>query len=247
METKMEKTLESLAGRLDRILQAPVDGFFNFLDKFFQYSYRETENGVYGLFRTPEDISKAAKESHVRGYTNFDCLTPFPVHGLEFDMGLGRSKVPYITFFAGLTGLCIAFFLQLNVHEQIIPPLWSYLDGLPNLRSYPINIGGKPSFSWPAMVPILFELTVLIGGHTTVAGLILLAKMYRPFRKILHPEITNDRFCLWIPTDSANYDEGQVISFMQSIGAEEIAKVKEGEQSNVAAVTNPATDPQASV
>lgn len=233
MNTKLDKILENLAPKLDRALQAPVDGFFNFMDKFFRYSYRETKNGIYCLFDTPEKMQNAARKTNEKGYTNFDCLTPFPIHGLEFDMGLERSKIPYITFFAGLFGLFLAFFLQTVAHEQVIPTLWTYIDGMPNIRSYPLNIGGKPTFSWPAMVPILFELIVLIGGHTTVVGMFMLAKLYSPFRKVLHPDITNDKFCLWIPTDSQNYNEETVISFMRELGGESISKVKDEVQQAV--------------
>jgi Protein of unknown function (DUF3341) len=224
---KLNQALEAFAPKLDRFLQAPIDALFGFLDRFFEYTYRETNRGVYALFNTPEKISAAARAAFQKGYTNFDCLTPFPVHGLEFDMGLKRSKIPYITFFAGLTGLFTAFLLQLSVHEMIFPRILPYFDALPNFRSYPQNFGGKPTFAWPAMVPILFELTVLFGGHTTVAGLILLSKMYRPFRKPLHPDITNDKFCLWIPSDSANYSEEGVVEFMKGLHPMYIAKVQD--------------------
>ena len=216
-------------------MQAPVDSFFALLDRLFEYTFRETNSGIYGLFDSPEKISKAARDTHAKGYTHFDCLTPFPVHGLEFDMGLKRSRIPYITFFAGLTGLSIAFLLQFVVHEQVIPPIFQYFDPYANFRSYPLNIGGKPTFSWPAMVPILFELTVLIGGHTTVAGLILIGGMFRPFRRILHPDITNDRFCLWIPTDSANYSEEGVRAHLAALGAQNITKVTPDSQSPLGA------------
>ena len=122
--------------------------------------------------------------------------------------------------------------MQTLVHEQIVSGSFAYLDSLPNIRSYPLNIGGKPTFSWPAMVPICFELTVLLGGHTTVLGLILLSRLYRPFRKVLHPDITNDKFCLWIPSDSENYSEEGLTQFMTQLGASEITLVNaEGQRS----------------
>ncbi|MBX7057274.1 MAG: DUF3341 domain-containing protein [Leptospirales bacterium] len=225
--------LAALAPRLDRFLQAPVDALFRFLDRFFQYTYRETNKGVYALFKSPEKISEAAKAAHARGFTHFDCLTPFPVHGLEFDMGLKRSKVPWITFFAGLTGFFTALALQTGVHEQVMPRIFEFFDAVPNLRSYPLNFGGKPTFSWPPMVPIWFELTVLFGGHTTVAGLILLAKMFRPSRKPLHPSITDDSFCLWIPSDSANYTEDGVADFMKGLGPSYVARVDGDQQTTL--------------
>ena len=135
MKEKLDKFLSELAPKMDAFFEAPGKSFFAALDRLFEYTYRETTKGIYGLFDSPEKISKAAKATFARGYTNFDCLTPFPVHGLEHDMGLKRSRIPWITFFAGLTGLAVAFGLQLTVHEQIIPRIFPFFDGFPNLRS----------------------------------------------------------------------------------------------------------------
>ena len=217
-----DKSNESITGlekAIDAFFDAPVKILTKFSDKFFEYTFRETNHGVFGLFNSPEKIKDAAKKTHEKGYTNFDCLTPFPVHGLEFDMGLKRSKIPYITFFAGLTGFTIAFLMQLSVHEQITT--------FPYFNSYPLNIGGKPTYSWPAMVPILFELTVLLAGLATAAGLLFLSKMPKASRKVLHPDITNDKFALWIPSDSSNYSEEGVKSFLRELGAEEITVVND--------------------
>ncbi|MEQ8353553.1 MAG: DUF3341 domain-containing protein [Leptospiraceae bacterium] len=225
---KLNAMTEKLEQFFDRFFEKQYVAFRNILDKAFEYTYRETEKGVFGLFNTPEQISDAAKKTKEKGFTNFDCLTPFPVHGLEFDMGFKRSRLPYVTFFAGLTGFTIAFLLQFIVHEQVINyTITRAIDAYPNLNSYPLNIGGKPTYSWPAMIPICFELTILFGGLATVAGLFMISRIPRPFRRILHPSITDDKFCLWIPEDSANYDEEGVKSFLQEMGAEEITSVKE--------------------
>jgi len=222
----MNAFLESLDKGLESFFRWPANTFNRFANHFFQYQFRETFSGVFGVFDSPEKIAEAAKKTHAKGYTNFDCFTPFPVHGLEFDMGLKRSKVPYITFFMGLVGLTIAFTLQTMVHEQIFPRIFSYFDVFPNFRSYPLNIGGKPTFSWPAMVPICFELTVLVGGHSTVIGIILLGRLFRPGRRVLHPDFTNNKFGLWIPNDSKNYSEESVKQFLGEIGAREVTVVK---------------------
>lgn len=208
---------EALEKFLDSFFEAPIKAFYNFADKYFEYTYRETRNGVFGLFDSPEKIKDAARQTHAKGYTNFDCFSPFPIHGLEFDMGLNRSKIPYITFFMALVGTTLAFLLQFIIHEQVI---LSYV--FPYFNSYPLNIGGKPTFAWPAMVPVMFELTVLIGGISTVLGFLAFSKIPRASRMPVHPEVTNDKFALWIPSDSANYDENGVKSFMQELGAKEI-------------------------
>ncbi|MBI5266399.1 MAG: DUF3341 domain-containing protein, partial [candidate division Zixibacteria bacterium] len=141
----INKLLEGCEKAVDAFFAAPGVLWEKYALKFLEYDYRETEEGVFGLFDTPEKISAAARAARDKGFTNFDCLTPFPVHGLEFDMGLKRSKVPYITFFMGITGTLTAFAMMYGVHEQV--------STLPYLNSYPLNIGGKPSFAWPAMVP----------------------------------------------------------------------------------------------
>ncbi len=232
----IETYLEKLEAFLDRFFAAQA-GLFCRLLSFFEYTYRETHSGVFGLFSSPDAIRRGAAKTKEQGYTNFDCLTPFPVHGLEEDMGLGRSRIPYITFFAGITGLVLGIGLQVIVHEQVIGSIVPYLNDFPNLRSYPLNIGGKPTFSWPAMIPICFELTILIGGHTTVAGLILLSGLYRPFRRVLHPDITKDKFCLWIPSDSANYLQDKVITLLKELGASEITLVSPGGKKLVSEIT----------
>ena len=209
--------ITGLEKAVDKFFEFPVKLIESFSEKFFEYTYRETRHGVFGLFNSPEKISEAAKKTHEKGYTNFDCLTPFPVHGLEFAMGLKRSKIPYITFVAGLTGFIVAFMMQFSVHEQFT--------NFPYFNSYPLNIGGKPTYSWPAMVPILFELTVLFAGLATAGGLMFLSKMPKASRKVLHPDITNDKFALWIPSDSSNYSEEGVKSFLRELGAEEITVV----------------------
>ena len=222
---KLNSFFERLEPRLDRFFATQQRAFGKILERLFEYSYRETSVGIFGLFDSPDKIRQAAIKTRARGYTGFDCLSPFPVHGLELDMGLKRSRIPYITFFAGFLGLLLGFGMQSVAHEQVLGSLFSYFDSFPNLRSYPLNIGGKPNFSWPAMVPICFELTILLGGHVTVLGLILLAGMHRPFRRVLHPDITKDKFCLWIPADSQGYEQSSVLSFLKELGASELTIV----------------------
>lgn len=219
MLEKLDNIFQPLERLLDRVFGAILPGIHNTVNRLFEYQYLETRKGVFGLFDTGEKIKKAAKAAFEKGYTNFDCMTPFPVHGLEFDMGLKRSKLPFVTFFMGMTGTTLAFFLQFGVHEQF--------STIPYMNSYPLNIGGKSTFSWPAMVPICFELTVLLGGQFTAATLMLLSKMPRPFRKPLHKDITNDKFALWIPASSEGYSEEGARAFLASLGAQEITAVDE--------------------
>ena len=90
---------------------------------------------------------------------------------------------------------------------------------------WPIIVGGKPHFSWPAFIPFTFELMVLVGGFATVGGVIFFGRLYKINRKPIVSEITSDQFAIWIG-DSLKLEEVQGL-----IGplSEEIKKV-EGEK-----------------
>ena len=111
--------------------------------------------GIVGRFETPAAIFHACEKLRDAGYKNFDAHTPFPVHGLEKAMGLKPSRLPWIVLICGATGGTGAFLLQWWVH----------------LYGYPQNISGKPLFAFPAMVPILFELTVLFSAFGAFFGM----------------------------------------------------------------------------
>ncbi|MCS7206029.1 MAG: DUF3341 domain-containing protein [Leptospiraceae bacterium] len=224
----IEKIFEKLEKFLDAFFGAQTRAFNNFINRFFVYRYEEANTGMYAVFHSPERLLKAAKAVRERGYDQFDCFSPFPIHGLEYAMGYQRSKLPYVTFFGGLTGFILAVFVQTISHENIIPYTFTRaIDAYPNLNSYPLNYGGKPTFSWPAMIPISFELTVLFAGLSTVITLMILSRMPKPSRIPLDERITDDKFVLWISGSSKNYNEDQIRALFQELGAEEIKKVGE--------------------
>ena len=100
--------------------------------------------GILAEFATPTDLYHACERVRDAGFTRWDAHTPFPVHGLEKAMGLRRSPLPWIVLVMGLTGAALGFGLQWWVHAS----------------AYPLVISGKPFFSWPAFIPITFELAV---------------------------------------------------------------------------------------
>lgn len=169
------------------------------------------KGGVFGLFSTPGEIMKAAEACKNSQYRGYDCYTPFPVHGLDDAMGLKRSRLPYVTFFCGIAGATIGFGWQAWMHSSL----------------YLLNIGGKPLFSWPAYIPITFEMTVLLGAHLMVAAFWIVNRFPNTKPKILHPGLTSDKFGLFIPTESPHYNEEEVVHFIKELGASEVNVIKE--------------------
>ncbi len=222
----LEKLFESFEKFFDKFFGSQIQALENFLIKTFKDKYEEPGKGIFAIFSSPEKILEASKKVKEKDYSDFDCFTPFPVHGLEYAMGHSRSKLPYLTFFAGLAGFLAAVFIQTIVHENIIPvTITEAINAYPNLNSYPINYGGKPTFSWPAMIPIAFELTVLFAGLGTVAGLFLLSRLPKASRIPLDESLTNDKFGIFIYSSSKNYNEEEIKRLFQELGAEIIKTV----------------------
>ncbi len=168
-------------------------------------------SGLCGFFKDDVALLKAADEAYKGGYRRFDVISPFPIHGMDDAMRLRRSWIPYVTFVAGLTGCGIALGLQWYTSA------WDW----------PINVGGKPMFSLPAFVPILFELTVLIGGLATAGALFFACGLPKIDPPIIDPDLTSHKFALFIPENDMGYEQARTEGFLKSIGADSIKHVRE--------------------
>ena len=130
--------------------------------------------GVMGEFETPEQLLAAARKAREAGYKHIDAYTPFPIEGLSQAIGFRWTAVPLITLLGGLGGGLTGFGLQYWVAAI----------------TYPQNIGGRPFNSWPAFIPVTFELTVLGASICAVVGMLALNKLPQPY----HPVFSVDRF-----------------------------------------------------
>ena len=143
---------------------------------------------VVGVFQTAEALLGATREARKRGLRVQDVFTPYPVHGMDEALGLGRSRLSAVCLALGLTGGLFAFLFQEWVYNV----------------SWPINIGGKPDNAWPAFIPVTFELTVLFAG----VGSILVFLFWRglgPLKTAPAARLgsTNDKFLLVLEGESA--------------------------------------------
>lgn len=170
--------------------------------------------GVMGYFLTPGDLMRACEKLKAAGYKHFDAHTPFPVHGLEKAMGLPPSKLPWVVLVCGFTGLMSAIALTYYVAID-----------------YPLTISGKPSFSWQAYVPIMFELTVLFSAFGAFFGTWVLNKLpafYHP--TMTHPSFpraTDDAFFISIEAKDPKYNASRTKKLLEELGAREVLEVME--------------------
>ena len=163
-------------------------------------------DGMAAYFDDPNELLHAAELTRDSSFEIWDAFSPFPIHGIEDAMGIGRSWLPWVTFGAGGTGFLLANALQFGTLTF----------------DWPMIIGGKPHAPWPSFVPIMFELTVLIGGVTSALVMFIASGCFRKPR-IVDPEITNDRFVIWIDAKDPNY--AQAREFLQTLNPVEIRTV----------------------
>jgi len=162
---------------------------------------------LLGIFDDDHDIMAAVGHLRESQVEVFDCYTPFPIHGMDDAMGIKRSRLPIVTFFAGLAGVSLA----LGVQYWISAVDW------------PVNVGGKSFNSFPAFIPVAFELTVLFGALFTVLAFILRSKLC-PITKpaIAHKRQTDDKFVLAIEAKDAALNEEMIRGILSKHHASEI-------------------------
>ena len=129
-----------------------------------------------GFFADHHDLLGAARECRERGIPIVDVVSPFPIHGLDDVLGIRPSRLPWVTLAGGAVGLSLGFALQ----------YWTAA------VNWPLNVGGKPLDSFPAFVPVAFELTVLIAGLSTAAALLLRSRVWPGRRATTGFEMTSD-------------------------------------------------------
>ena len=177
---------------------------------------------IYGLmaeFKEPEDILAAAEKTYAAGYRKMDAYTPFPVHGLHDAIGFEDNKLPWMIFFGGILGALTGGTLQVVLNTT---DAFNF--------GYPWNIGGKPFLSWPAFIPVTYELTILFASLTAVFGMILLNGLPRPYHPVFNAPrfelASQDRFFLCIEAIDPQFDIERTRLFLENLHPSAVSEVE---------------------
>ena len=172
---------------------------------------------LYGLlaeFESPEQLVKAAERAHADGYRRLDAYTPFPVHGLAEAIGFHTNRLPLLVLIGGILGAGAGFLSQ----------YWAAV------IDYPINVGGRPFNSWPAFIPITFEVTILVAAGTAVLGMLALNGLPQPYHPVFNAPrfalATRDRFFLCIEATDPRFDLAATRMFLEGLGPKEVTDVE---------------------
>jgi hypothetical protein len=161
--------------------------------------------GLLAEYTDPEALRAAAEKVRDAGFRRWDCCTPYPIHGMDRAMGVRPTVLPWLVLGAGLTGAALAVFLQWYCNS---PSTANPQAGL--VSGYPLVFSGKPYWSLPANIPIIFELTVLFAALTAFVGVWALARLPRPyfpaFKSARFRRVTDDRFFLIIEARDSRFN-----------------------------------------
>jgi hypothetical protein len=154
-------------------------------------------------FENPTDLVNAARQARAAGYRRLDAYTPFPVEELADALQLGNTRVPLLVLIGGILGLVVGYSMQ--YYMMVV--------------DYPINIGGRPYHSWPAFIPVTFEMTILVAGIFAVLGMLALNGLPMPYHPVFNvPRFalaTKDRFFLCIEATDPLFDREETRRFLE--------------------------------
>lgn len=168
--------------------------------------------GILACYRTPEDLLTSAGRARAAGYTRLEAFTPFPVEGLAEALPQLKTPIGWYVFAGGLIGATGSYALQ----------YWATHD-------YPLNVGGRPLHSWPAYVPVTFELTILtaaIIGVLALAWLCGLPRLHHPVFTVAGFErASQDRLFLLIRDDDPRFHPARTHEFLAGTAPEYVTEV----------------------
>lgn len=175
----------------------------------------EVVHGIMAEFDTPASVYKAAEKVRDAGYSAWDVHTPFPIHGMEDAMGVQKTKLPLIVAVCGFSGVGLAILMQ----------WWM------NYSDYPMVVQGKPFDAWEPLVPITFELGVLLAAFGSLIGMLALNVLpmhYHPlFKKDRFLKVSDDRFVICIEAIDAKFDPQTTRQLLESAGGTHIDLVED--------------------
>jgi hypothetical protein len=174
--------------------------------------------GTYGLlaeFDTPGELVTAAQAAYGTGYRRMDCYTPYPVEEAAEAIGFHRNNVSLVCLMGGLLGLAAMFGLETWIS------VWAY----------PLNIGGRPYYSWPAFVVPAYEWTILFAGLSAAFGMLAmngLPTLYHPLFNApnFRSGATTDKFFLCLEANDPKFSLTDSRAFLEGFRPVSVVEVE---------------------
>lgn len=163
------------------------------------------DGGVRGAFLTLEDTALAVDALEEAGFVpeEITVFSPIPTPELEEHIQRPPSPVRRMTLIGGILGCITGFVLT----------YWTFF-------AWKLHVGGKPVSSFPVTVVIMFEMTVLLGGLFTLAGVFIFSRIPALRSKPgYHRRFSDDLFGIFVHAEGEK--QGRARDILDRMGAEE--------------------------
>jgi hypothetical protein len=181
--------------------------------------------GLLAEFSAVEPLLAAVRSVRSAGYRHFDAFSPFPIHGMQEAIGRRPTRLPWICLLGGLTGLTGSLAMVWWTNALAGPAPMTQLQG------FPFVISGKPLFSLPANIPVIFELTILLSAFAAGLGMLALNGLpclYHPLFSVPRFRgVTDDKLFLAIEARDPLFDPQTTRALLESLGATSVENVSE--------------------
>jgi hypothetical protein len=175
------------------------------------------KEGIYGLiaeFNTPSELVFATEEARAAGYRRMECYTPYPVEEAAEALHFHKNRVPLLCLLGGMMGLTTAYLMETWIA----------------VFAYPLNIAGRPLFSWPAFIIPAYEWTILFAGLSAGFGMIALnglPQLYHPLFNApnFRNGATTDKFFLCLESTDPKFSATESRAFLEKFHAVSVVEV----------------------
>jgi hypothetical protein len=174
------------------------------------------QSKLYGLlaeFESEEALLAAARRARKAGYRRLDAFSPYPVEGLDEAVGARWNLVPVFVLAGGIGGALAGYGLQYYA----------------TVMAYPINVGGRPLHSWPAFIPITFELAILGAAVAGLLAMLALNGLPMPYHPVFNvaefARASQDRFFLLIEASDRKFKAAATRQFLAGLNPTQVNDV----------------------
>ena len=176
--------------------------------KFFRSLSHEGQAGVAGLWTEESDFLKAVEFIYQKEKLSPITITPYPVHGLEERTDTPRSWIPWVALVCGISGCAFGLWFT----------WWT------SAVNWPIIVGGKPFWSLPAFIPIIFELTILFSALGSIVALFYACALPSIDPPVIDKDLTCHKFAVFFP--EKDYPKQKAKSLLEQIQAPQIKETE---------------------
>jgi hypothetical protein len=170
-------------------------------------------HGALVEFDTPEDLIAACEKAYAEGFRKMDAYAPMPVDGLAEAIGFKKNKVATVALCGGICGAIGGF---------------SFLQWITNV-AYAHNVGGRPTNSWVAFIPITFECMILFTALIGTFGMLAMNGLPQPYHPVFNvgafQRASIDRFFLCIESSDPKFQPKETSEFLESLGGRGVSIV----------------------